>query len=330
MESAIEGYSFSLNGEKYEFKTHLLEFSDIIGSGLNNKVLFIAPGGNVYWKDQLANISDAKKFRENIKDFVSKGGGYIGTCGGACIVTLGKKEPAERKKGYSPKKRVPDWYKLDCYLKMVNVWSNGFWFEEQQYDRKPHKTHIGGIPLDSFILDTEDAKNILGMKNEIVNIRYWGGSAYWDAKEHITPLAKYEQEPMDVYPLHWFNGNKVHTDVKANDGFSIISATYGKGRLVLFSQHPEVRSFHHGTPQDIVENFLKTKYRFDKELDSNTDRNLDLIRNAAKWCTKPGLPSAQKHKKQPTPPEPSNNVEPVKNKSIFALINELLKKIFRV
>jgi len=288
---ALNGYTFSLDGKKYMFKTHLLEFSDVVGNGLNNKALFVAPGGSIYWIDQFNHLSEAPIFRERLKNFVAKGGGYIGTCGGSCIATLGKKEPPEREGKSNPDKGAPSWLRSDFYLKMVKIWSNGFWLEEQQYDRKPYRTYRGGIPLNSYILDNNDAKEILGMRGGIVNIRYWGGSAYWGTEEDILPLAKYVQEPMKVYPIHWFWGNKVHTDIMSNDGYSIISATYGEGRLVLFSQHPELRSFYHGSANDIVENFCKTKYRFNKELDPATESNLEFIRNAAKWVSQKALDS---------------------------------------
>jgi len=281
---ALDSYGeFWSEGNKYKFQAYIVGFSDVTGSGLNDKDVFVAPGGNFYWYDQWINFLQASTFRTKIKDFVDDGGGYVGTCGGASIATKGKSEPSGGGGTTDPYDGAPVWLKSTYFFNMVNVWSNNAWKEEQQYDRDPYNTWRGGIPLNSEIKNNNDALTILGVKDVTRNIRYWGGPAFFGDESHFTPLAEYDQEPESKYPIHWFGGSVVDTDLKVDDGYSIINSTYGDGRLVLFGPHPELRSFYHGTANDIVENFLKTKYRFDKSLDDDTDDNLDLLCRAVRW-----------------------------------------------
>jgi glutamine amidotransferase-like uncharacterized protein len=169
---------------------------------------------------------------------------------------------------------------------MVDAWSNSAWKEESQYSWRKQLSPYnwrGGIPLNSYILNTNNAETILGIKGVTRNIRWWGGPEFIDVG-NVIPLAEYSQEPKEKYPIHWFLDGKVHTDLMTGEGYSIIAATYNQGKLVLFGPHPELYSFYHGTADDIKENYLRTKYRFDKGLDYNTgETNANLIKHAVRW-----------------------------------------------
>jgi glutamine amidotransferase-like uncharacterized protein len=56
--------------------------SDVIGGGLVNYDVFVMPGGNSW--DQYVGLG-YEKGASKIRDFVSKGGGYIGICAGAYL-----------------------------------------------------------------------------------------------------------------------------------------------------------------------------------------------------------------------------------------------------
>jgi len=74
---------------------------------------------------------------------------------------------------------------------------------------------------------------------------------------------------------------RVETDIKSK--YSIIAATYGNGKLVLFGQHPEVFTWEPKDANDYVwENYWHNKYKWYGDKLSNS-YNYILIREAARW-----------------------------------------------
>ncbi|MEA2054029.1 MAG: hypothetical protein U9O96_02765, partial [Candidatus Thermoplasmatota archaeon] len=114
----------------------------------------------------------------------------------------------------------------------------------------------------------------------------------------VTVVAEYYDDP-DEHPttqLHRFGSNQiVETHLKRNA--SIIKSTYDRnsdgidGRIILFGQHPEVKTWKYGSGQ-VIENALHTKYIY---ADSNgnpmepTVNTRDIITESAKWAVEPLL-----------------------------------------
>lgn len=138
-------------------------------------------------------------FAHAVRYFVAAGGGYLGVCGGAYIA--GKEPPAI--------------INLLCNrtLMLADIWtapppliSTFQEYREMQWQRFPVTVTI-----------TREAHPIIrGHEGEVVDIAYSGGAILVNPGEQVIPLAFFE------------------------DGrLAIIQTTFGQGRVVLCSPHPE-------------------------------------------------------------------------------------------
>ncbi|RLF44748.1 MAG: hypothetical protein DRN17_03910 [Thermoplasmata archaeon] len=277
---------FTVNGKSYKFYIKkYVTYNDIVNGELSEGYkLFAAPGDSDYYDDQIAHGLPSsysnRKFRNNIKNFIENGGGYIGTCGGATFACW-----AHRDK---------EWWSTpypEYHLQMVDAYANNCQEtgvipqgEEMEYAEKgclsgyPGYEH--GIPLTSHIKDTNLAYQVLGTRNVNKNLRYWGGPGFHEVDDADT-LATYAEEPSqnNDKKIHDSNGNVIETDI--DNMASILATTYPYntgGRVVIFGQHPELHSWSGG---HVEENSAYTKYQWVGG--TETSASWDLIQNAAKW-----------------------------------------------
>ncbi len=92
-EIILGGYSWKVNSAKYSIQVSNVYDKDIIKGKLNvdNFDVLLIPGGGVGNNEALIKginfLPGVKRFKKNIKDFVEQGGGLIGICGGAALIT---------------------------------------------------------------------------------------------------------------------------------------------------------------------------------------------------------------------------------------------------
>ncbi|HDN95664.1 MAG TPA: hypothetical protein ENG71_01165 [Thermoplasmatales archaeon] len=225
-------YAWYDNGTKYELKVKRIDFKDVINGSLENyDVLVIGASGRQYFHGL------SKKWRENVKNFVANGGGYVGICGGANIAS----------KGYEHPKHWLDFVISKSALGFIDAYVNDDQDEEWQYLWKE-----GGrtnIPIKNEILGNEI---FAGEKYRYIT--YGGGPGLYGMAK-AKPLAIYVEEPMEVAPLHywiwlgkWIPYKTIKTDIKGY--YSAAEATYGKGKVVIFGMHPEIPPRFNGSVEE--------------------------------------------------------------------------------
>ncbi len=233
-------YSWEAGDIKYSIKPEIVDKQDVMRGKLANYDVFIIPGSGRPYFDALL-----PKWRENVRDFVANGGGYIGICGGANLASMGFGE------------RGINSVLGRGALKIANIYVNNEQDEEWQYLWKSNWEQ-GGIPIKLYVAKSE-VPIFSGFYNSYINMRYWGGPGMYEGNESddelmskVIPLAFYAEEPSSVAPLHfwqWKNGqwipkSNITTDIKGE--YAVVACNYGEGRVILFGPHPERETFLDG------------------------------------------------------------------------------------
>ena len=216
-------YAWYSNGSLYELNVTRIDFGDVMKGNLSNyDALFIGASGRQYFHGLLPG------WKERIKEFIRNGGGYVGTCGGANIMAMGYEHPLH----------LLDFIINIASLGIIDAYVNDDQDEEWQYLWK--EGGRSNIPVKTTILS---GPMFAGMKERYIT--YGGGPGMYGMKE-ATPLAIYAEEPSDVAPLHywiykhglWVPYRNITTDIKGY--FSAAERNYGKGKVVVFGNHPEI------------------------------------------------------------------------------------------
>jgi hypothetical protein len=87
---AIDDYSWTIGNTTYIFKTTETKLNDISTEGLlDNYDVFINAGGQTeHAICAFPIIPGSSAIKENIRDFIDHGGGYIGHCGGSSLALV--------------------------------------------------------------------------------------------------------------------------------------------------------------------------------------------------------------------------------------------------
>ena len=273
----IDNYNWVVDDIEYTLKTcYLSKWGTINGLKPNKFDAVIMPGANTYWTIRKGSPIFSNRWREAVRNFVRKGGGYIGICGGSTIACQGRKISGSR--GYS----------VAEFLKISNTWADQVFYRQDQYDLRNPFT--GGIPLNIKIKKSGNPifdPFYFNHSTKERSMRYWGGPALSMAEEkdpllgNVVILGEYADEPMEKAPLHWFGTElKVKTDMKGKA--AIISTTYGKWRIVLFGVHPEAPTWYNG---HIEENpFSYPEYEW---IGNKTAENYNwwMLRRSVAWVS---------------------------------------------
>lgn len=248
-------YTWESNDTIYKFNITELTLEEIIGEGerpLNNDNFDLLIIGATF--DGWTQEGLDPRIQENVKIFLSQGGGYLSVCGGTIYSTQGYKNPKNLFE-----KRVNK-----CVLKIVNVHINLNINEEAQYIRKCGKitdVNQGLVPLENKI-ERNNTNPIFSLHpRETINISYGGGPGMYTANAsdpnlgRVTPLLVINEELMETKTIHWYIKRlipflwwrflKIKTDMYGQYGG--IATTYGNGRVVIFTGHPEIQLVLNGT-----------------------------------------------------------------------------------
>ena len=282
-------YSWIENGVKYRISPEIITREDVIEGRLSSYDVFIIPGVARPYLDAV----DAR-WRNEVRKFVSMGGGYVGICGGANLASVGF-DDIDVNSFLNP-----------FLLKIANVYVNDEQYEEWQYLWRSNWRY-GGVPLKIYINLSENPI-FSGFYGTERSIRYWGGPGMREANfkdekfGEVVPLAIYAEEPMEVAPLHywiwrgeWVPYKNITTDIKGE--YAAIATTYGKGKVVLFGPHPERETFFDGYVEEfpVRENlspFTWFIYNWVSNNSSGVSYNWWILRRAIAWAANSEIPPA--------------------------------------
>jgi len=281
-------YEWEANGVVYRFNATFISDKNILGiekPALNNFDVFIIGASARQFI-----IGNSYIWKENIREFVKNGGGYVGMCGGANSAAISMNEIHD----------IRDIVTQSGFLEIANVYVNCQHSQEWQYAWKEAMGELGnnaGMPLNLSINTSHPI--FYGYNESMRNLRWWGGPSLTPANLYdenfgkISPLAVYMEEPCKKAPIHfwiwkgkWIPYKNITTDLM--NQYAAITTTYGKGRIVLFGPHPEYSTWYDG---HVVE--CKTKYvgwegnkfvYYWQGNETSLDYNWWIIRRSVAWA----------------------------------------------
>ncbi len=285
-------YGWTADGVTYRFNVTEIGRREAMGRGRepltpeNYDLLVIGASARQYFHDL------DFRWRNNVRDFVAGGGGYLGICGGANEASMGMKHPSS----------LPDRVITAGSLGIANVYVNDGQRQEWQYLYKSSGLG-GGVPV---ACELSGHPIIAASPSNPRVIRYEGGPGMYPAGGddpllgEVVPLATYAEEVSEKAPIHfwektggeWRQTGPVVTDVEGQ--YAAVASTYGDGRVALFGPHPEERTTVGGHVEEypgrskytlFMESYL---YEWVGGIETNWTYNWWMLRRAAAWAA--GVP----------------------------------------
>ena len=163
-----------------------------------------------------------KDGRQAVRDFVNRGGGYVGICGGAFLATA----------------------RYDWSLRLVNAKTlTGTITVPGQGEKSMAARGAGVVEMELTSLGRE----VFGKRPGLLDVQFSSGPVLSPADvidlPSYAPLAIYRSET-------WLHDEQRGTMIGTP---AIVAAPFGHGRVILFSPHPET--------SDGLEDFLTTAIR---------------------------------------------------------------------
>ena len=290
-------YTWKINDKIYKFESRGLTLKEIAGGGekpLNVENYDLLYVGVNYWsfiKDGLR-----KKLVKNIKDFLSNGGGYLGSCAGSVFASQGYEKP----------KNLFERRINKCVLKIMDTYINFDFYGEMMYCIKSN-----GLPPIELKVEKNNSNPIFNFYNkETLNLIYGGGPGLYHANStdqnlgEITPLLTFNEELMETKPIHfwkkrvigWKKGEIIKTDLFGN--YCGINTSYNNsGRIVVFAAHAEIQLVLDGYIKEFIGRapkynnfglFPRPVYAWIGNTSFNFSFNWWILRRAAAWIA--GVP----------------------------------------
>jgi len=182
-------------GEERRFKVDVLSPQDIRDGKLEAFDVLVCPGG----RGSRQGLALGEEGREQVRSFVSGGGGYVGICAGAYLATS-----------------TDPWYLhiLDAKFLDREHWARG----------------DGEVTLKL----TRNGKRILGSKKAAVKVYYNQGPLLAPADKPDIP----DYDELAAFQTEVAKKGAPRGVMKGTT--AIASATFGDGRVLCFSPHPDL------------------------------------------------------------------------------------------
>ncbi|KZL89020.1 BPL-N domain-containing protein [Clostridium magnum] len=222
-----------------------LNDADIRNGKLQGIKLLIVPGGPDAGESYYAGLGE-KGFLE-IRNFIESGGSYLGSCAGSYLPLTSEEETTESR----------------IWLNIVDADENDgldYW-----------RTGAGLVRIS--VKDKEPvAYGICYGRKTTMDVMYWEGPIFKANSSSIEVIAYYDEfvasgsekpgwdvssNSVAVDMMNWCNPlNKERFNYYMKDRPAAIKTTYGKGKLILFSFHPEFGYIYNPYEQDIIHLFI--------------------------------------------------------------------------
>jgi len=214
----LDDYQWTKNNMTYNITTHLLSDKDILNGKLSasNFDVLVIPGGGVgdghsIMKGFNSSVK-VRRWKKNIRNFVEMGGGCVGFCGGASLIT-----PLSMGKNRKPTTFVERQYNksslgISCiisYYKYLafplfymfqwnhpeKIGTTAYVFSfEPGMTKDGKRIHSGGVPIDFKV--NKDSPIFSDYLDDRIRMRWWGGPALIVPKNpdrELSILAKYPE-----------------------------------------------------------------------------------------------------------------------------------------
>ena len=223
----------------YEVEIEIFEFWDRwrggdVQSGKLEKYdidVVVGPGGIGGW-------NSPKSYRDEIKKFVRKGGGFYGICGDSTFGSLGV---INLPKGYKiPLKKATGERSFTPMLGLVNVYTDASAFDQIiKYPLWFGKTDmiklVGQLPISRAPIKIEPSDVSIQDPYARKRVRVMLGNAPLVKGPVLLRLIMPK-----VHKIAVFKGSDDPYDSTINEKMAIVASHYFKGRVVLSVAHPEL------------------------------------------------------------------------------------------
>jgi len=223
-EIVLDGYKWTSKNNTYRFSTTYLYDKDILEGKLDisNFDVFLIPGGGVGNNEALLKgfniLPSVRRWKKIVKKFVKEGGGLIGVCGGAALITDLTKGTVEKPRTFIERKYNKSSLGVSCvksYFKTLafplfypfqnkhpeKVGSTGYVFSFGQGEIADGKRiYTGGAPLDFQI--EKNNPIFSDFKKDVERIRWWGGQAFQlpdNADREVHVLARFPKKELSEH-----------------------------------------------------------------------------------------------------------------------------------
>ncbi|MEF8848053.1 MAG: hypothetical protein V5A68_02860, partial [Candidatus Thermoplasmatota archaeon] len=208
----LHNYQWKSNNQTYRFITDYIYDKDIINNCLISKKYdtLLIPGGGVGDGQAIAkgfNFSrKVRAFKKEIRRFMQRGGGVVGICGGAAMITELDRGPNRKPQTFLEKlynksslglSSVKHFYRdlafplfypfQKNHPEKIGATSYVFSFAPGK-TKNEKKIHSGGVPLNFTI--SKDNPIFKDLKKDKIRIRWWGGPALTSNNNQINKKTK--------------------------------------------------------------------------------------------------------------------------------------------
>jgi len=225
--------------EQYNIKFDLTVLSedDVISGRLEQDGfdVLIGPGGSGTWYA-------AAELRQSIRTYISNGGNYLGVCGDAAFGTLGFKNVSARLENVFLRQTAKT-SSLEPFLGIANVYTDLSAMEKiSNWEIRTLLFRILFSPVNVYFPETA-IPTLKPYAKSTVKVNWGFMMAVPGDKKDMSPV-KFDTIYADdwVFPKGSLKGKAAQ-----------VSATYGKGRIILTGLHAELRR---GTYDIVIRNLL--------------------------------------------------------------------------
>jgi len=214
----LQNYTWVIHKKTYTFNVKYIFDKDITRGQLNTSEfdILLVPGGGVGDGQAVmkgfAFSRKVKKWKKNISKFIRNGGGYVGICGGAALMTNLKTEDKKLRSflerqynksslgvscvsSYYKSIALPIFYPFQKnYPEKIGALAYVFSFAPSEI-ADGARVHTGGVPLDFQIC--KDHPIFSDFTKDFERIRWWGGPALIVPEKPdraVQILAKYSSQ----------------------------------------------------------------------------------------------------------------------------------------
>jgi hypothetical protein len=215
----LNNYEWKIDNTIYKFSTRYIKDKEITKGKLNiaHYDVLLVPGGGVGDGESIIKgfniLRRVKKWKKNISGFIKNGGGYVGICGGAALMTslnngYGKKPITFTERQYNKSAigvscvssyykdlAIPLLYPFQCkYPEKIGAMAYVFSFAPGETIDSV-RIHSAGIPLDFQI--SKDNPIFSDYSMDTLRMRWWGGPALIVPEKpnrEVKVLARYPNE----------------------------------------------------------------------------------------------------------------------------------------
>lgn len=193
----LDRYNWKKEGKSYSFSTKYIFDKDILKGRLNisDFDVLLIPGGGVGDGQSIMKgftfLPKVRKWKKNISRFIKDGGGCVGICGGAALITGIKTGENKKPRTFLERQYNKSSLNVSCVSSYYKNFAFPLFYPFQKnhpekigatayvFSFSPGETidnkyiYTGGFPLDFRILKIHPIFS--DFKNETDRIRWWGG-----------------------------------------------------------------------------------------------------------------------------------------------------------